>query len=148
MKVLVKSKFSISAAVVWDLTQKSSTLLIVAWPLARIVSVIDSFPERWSEGSTVLCRSYLFGIIPVGTRRIFFEKIDKASMQLQSRETDPLIKHWDHLITVRPINESSCVYSDEVEINAGVLTPIIWLWANWFYRHRQSRWQKLLVKSQ
>jgi hypothetical protein len=146
MKVFVKSKLNSSAAVVWDLVERSSTLIQVAWPLARIVSVGGSFPEKWQQGETVFCRSYLFGFIPVGTRRIFFEKLDKSSMQLQSRETDPLIKRWDHLISVKPLNESSCTYSDEIEIDAGLITPLIWLWANWFYRHRQARWKNLLQK--
>lgn len=145
MKVLVKSKLNSSAAIVWDLTERSSTLVKIAWPMVRFVPANDPFPEKWIEGAAIYLRSYIFGLIPVGTRRIFFEKIDKSSMQLQSRESDPLTKQWDHLISVVPINETSCIYSDEVEIDAGVLTPLVWLWANWFYRHRQSRWNKLLA---
>jgi len=35
-------------------------------------------------------------------------------------------------------------YTDEIEIQAGWLTPGIWLFAQLFYRHRQRRWKALL----
>ncbi|MGE0631455.1 MAG: hypothetical protein AB7O96_03545 [Pseudobdellovibrionaceae bacterium] len=143
----MSSRLDRPAGNVWDLVERSSTLIEVAWPLARIVPVDGKFPERWIEGTTSQCRSFLFGFFPVGTRRIFFERIDGSSMQLQSRESDPLVKRWDHLISVKPLDESSCVYTDEIEIDAGVITSIVWLWANWFYRHRQARWQKMLKKN-
>lgn len=144
MKVTVSTALNCSASLAWNLVEKSSTLVYVAWPLAHIESINESFPERWTQGSTILCRSYLFGFIPVGTRQIFFEKINSVTRQIQTRESDTLVKHWDHLISIIPNGELMCIYSDEVEIDAGIITPLVWLWANWFYKHRQSRWKKIL----
>lgn len=144
MKVFVSTTLNCPASWAWDLVERSSTLVEVAWPLAYIESIDSSFPERWSQGSTILCKSRLFNLIPVGTRQIFFEKINSTARQIQTRESDSLVKHWDHLISIKPIDDLNCIYSDEIEIEAGLITPIVWLWANWFYRHRQARWQKIL----
>jgi len=33
-----------------------------------------------------------------------------------------------------------------VDIEAGLLTPFIWLFSQVFYRHRQRRWQALVKR--
>ena len=54
MKVDVSTELNCSAVKAWNEVQKSSLLLRVIWPLARIVSVDGrSFPERWTEGLTI-----------------------------------------------------------------------------------------------
>src|SRR6266852_2598499 len=106
MKVYVESVLDCPAEKIWDEVQKSSLLLEVIHPLARIVPVdAPQFPERWIEGATVRCRLYLFGIIPVGTRSILFERIDQAAQEIQTRERDPLIPRWDHRIRVKPADD-------------------------------------------
>jgi hypothetical protein len=49
---------------------------------------------------------------------------------------------WDHTIRIAEA-PSGCEYSDEIVIRAGLLTFLIWLYANVFYRYRQARWRKL-----
>jgi hypothetical protein len=52
MIVHVSTVLNCSAAKAWNEVQKSSLLLHVIWPLARVVPVGAPFPERWSEGLT------------------------------------------------------------------------------------------------
>jgi hypothetical protein len=47
---------------------------------------------------------------------------------------------------VRPLEAGTCRYSDEIEIDAGLLTPLVWLFARVFYGHRQRRWQKVAMR--
>jgi hypothetical protein len=144
MKVYLESVLDCPAEKIWDEVQKSSLLLEVIHPLARIVPVdAPEFPERWIEGTTVRCRLYLFGIIPMGTRSILFERIDDAAREIQTREYDPLISRWDHRIRVKPADDGRTHYSDEIAIQAGRLTLFVWLFARWFYRHRQKRWRRV-----
>jgi hypothetical protein len=144
MKVSVASVLPCPAEKVWDEVQRSSLLLEVARPLVKIVPADGpQFPERWPEGATVRCRSYLFGIIPLGTRTILLERIDPAAREIQSRESDPLIRRWDHLVRVRPTDDGRTHYSDEIIIEAGWATVFVWLFAQWFYRHRQRRWRQV-----
>ena len=113
-------------------------------PLAKVVPVdAPEFPERWTEGATVRCRSYLFDVLPIGTRGIFLERIDPVARQIQSREFDLLVRRWDHLIQLRPTGDGRTLYSDKIELEAGFLTVLVWLFAQWFYRHRQRRWRRV-----
>jgi hypothetical protein len=144
MRVYVESVLPCTPEQAWDEVQKSALLLEVMFPLARLVPVDPvAFPERWQQGSPVRCKTYLFGFIPLGTRVLLFEGIDPEAREIQTREHDPLIRKWDHLIRVRPAAEGHCLYSDEIEIDAGVLTFLVWLFASWFYRHRHKRWRRV-----
>jgi hypothetical protein len=62
---------------------------------------------------------------------------------LVSREFGGLITTWNHDIEVTPVDTTTCRYRDRIEIEAGVMTPLIVLYARWFYRMRQRRWRAL-----
>jgi hypothetical protein len=143
MMVDVSTVLNCPAAKAWNEVLKSSLLLHVIWPLARVVPIGAPFPERWSEGLTVQCKSYVFGVIPIGVRTLHFEKIDEKNYQIQSREHDPLIARWDHLVSIKPLDDNRSIYRDTIEIDAGSLTFVVVAWANWFYRYRQHRWRAL-----
>jgi hypothetical protein len=132
-----------SAAKAWNEVQKTSLHSHVIWPMVRVVSADGPFPERWSEGSTVRCRLFIFGVIPMGIHTLFFEKIDQKNYEIQSRERDSLVARWDHLVSIKPLDDSRSIYRDTIDIDAGTLTLVVWAWANWFYRHRQRRWRAL-----
>jgi hypothetical protein len=123
--------------------QKSSLLRHVIWPLARFVPTGTSFPERWSEGLVLRCKFFVFGVIPIGAHTLHFETIDHDNYELQSREYDPFIARWDHMVSVKPLDGSRSIFRDTIDIDAGSLTFVVWAWANCFYRHRQRRWRAL-----
>jgi len=143
MKVDVSTMLDCSAVKAWNEVQKSSLLLRVIRPLVRVVPVGNEFPERWGEGHSVQCRMFIFGFIPISVHTLHFERIDQKVYEIQTREHDPLVKQWDHLISIRPGAEDRSIYRDVIEINAGKFTFLVWAWASWFYRHRQRRWRAL-----
>ena len=138
----VSTVLNCSTAKAWNEVQKSSLLLHVMWPLARVVPIDGPFPERWKDGQ-VQCKLYIFGIIPLGGHTIHIEKADDRDHQIQSRERDPLVARWDHLISIKPLDDKRSIYRDTIDIDAGWLTFTVWAWANLFYRHRQRRWRAL-----
>jgi hypothetical protein len=143
MIVDISTVLNCSAANAWNEVQKSSLLLHVIWPLVRVVPAGAPFPERWSEGLTIQCKSFVFGVFPIGVRTLHIEKIDQKNYEIQSREHDPLIARWDHLVSIKPLDDSRSIYRDSIDIDAGSLTFVVWAWANCFYRHRQRRWRTL-----
>jgi hypothetical protein len=143
MIVDVSTILNCSAAKAWNEVQKSSLHRHVIRPLARLVPVGAPLPERWSEGHTIQCKLFVFGAIPIGVRTLHIEKIDHKNYEIQSREHDPLIARWDHLVSIEPLADAQSIYRDTIDIDAGSLTFVVWAWANWFYRHRQRRWRAL-----
>ena len=142
MRVYVESILACSPKAAWDEVQKSALLVEVARPLVSIKPLRgEALPERWREGTTVRCRTHLFGLVPFGTRTLYIERVDGDAREIQTREYDAVIRKWDHLIRVSDAGDGQTRYSDEIEIGAGLLTPLVWLFAAWFYRHRQRRWR-------
>jgi len=143
MKVFVESVLECPPEAVWREVQTSRLLHEVMHPLARVEPLDEPLPERWAAAATVRCRLYIFGFVPLGIRTLVFERVDQEAREIQTRECDPLIRRWDHLIRVKPTGDGRTQYSDEIEIDAGGLTLPVWLFAQWFYRHRQRRWRRV-----
>jgi hypothetical protein len=125
--------------------QVMSTRLLqyVAHPLVAFSPVAGTaFPDRWTEG-THWVRLKLFGFLPFGRQAIVISRpLLPGGVAIRDAGHSALIPVWDHVITIQP-TEGGVRYRDEVTVSARVLTPLIWLFAQLFYRHRQRRWLRL-----
>jgi hypothetical protein len=135
---------------VWEELQRPALLEYVAAPLVAFDPVDpEAFPERW-EADEYRVAMLLFGVIPLGEQTIDVsrQRVDDTEgnqfYQLRDDGTGKLISVWDHLISVRETPDNKTVYTDEVDVEAGILTPLVYLFAAVFYRHRQRRWRKLV----
>jgi hypothetical protein len=59
--------------------------------------------------------------------------------EIFTNEHGSLLKIWNHCIRVEPLSRSVLRYTDETEMDAGILTLFVWAFAHLFYRHRQRR---------
>jgi hypothetical protein len=122
-------------------------LEFVAAPLVRFVPVSPPvFPDLWSAGEySVALR--LFGVVPFGKQAIVISMPPtETGFTVRDAGHSALINTWDHFIIITP-HGYRCHYRDRVEVRAGLLTPFIWLFAQFFYRHRQRRWRALVAKN-
>lgn len=143
MKVTVTSQFKLPARKTWALIQRSDTLEFVTRGLIGFRPLSGKFPTAWQAGVTEQVRILLFGFIPAWKHQISFIKTDSDNMQLNTEEAGGAISRWDHLMTVKATSETSSSYCDSIEIEAGSLTLLIWLYAQGFYRYRHWRWKAL-----
>jgi hypothetical protein len=147
MKVSISSNIAVSADEAWKLVKRSSTLLYVTRGLMGFKSLTSNLPSEWQQGNTEKLRIMLFGIIPAWSHQISFKDISDSKMAMLTHESGGVVKTWNHNISVKPVDNNSCYYTDDVEIKAGIFTPIIWLYAHMFYRYRQLRWRFLVKQS-
>jgi hypothetical protein len=82
-------------------------------------------------------------VLPLGQHAIHFERVDPELMEIRTRESGSLVRRWCHTMSVRPSSDRRTLYADEVEIEGGLLTPLVWLFAQWLYRHRHRRWKAI-----
>ena len=145
MIVMKSSVFPAARETVFEKLQKLETLQYIARPYATFEPV-GAAKLVWEVGSTSAYRFRLFGVIPFGTHKIYIVRFDPEGVS--SREGNEHVPVWDHDITMVPLDGSHTKYTDRVEIRAGWKTPLIWLWANAFYTHRQKRWIRLLKREE
>lgn len=145
LKAIIKTQLNIPADNAWDLVKQSQTLVYVCKGLLSFDGS-HQFPKQWREGDTINTRLKLFGIIPAWKHSLRFILISDESMVISTEEKGGIVQSWNHEIKFEVNSEFSCFYTDTVEINAGIFTPFIWLFANALYRHRQRRWKYLIQK--
>lgn len=135
--VLEASADAVWAAVKTPAAFRRVTRGILAMP------VIGGRQDDWREGETVVGWVFLFGFLPFSRHHLHVAGIDESKRVLSSREHGGLISVWNHDIEVLPIDSGTCRYRDRIEIEAGMATTLVVLYARWFYRTRQRRWQVL-----
>ncbi len=103
-------------------------------------------PEIWDEG-VYRVRLRLFGWLPIGHQQIGIEKPGAGDKWVvRDNGSGSIARVWDHLIFVEPDAEGSA-YTDRIRVEAGLLTPIVALFAHVQYRYRQRRWRRLVANS-
>lgn len=141
MTVCVSSHLNAPADSVWRTVKKSATLIFVTRGLLGFSR--GAFPSEWRAGETVVTRLWLFNLIPAWTHVLHFARVDDEQQEILTNERGGLVNVWNHSITVRHKSEKSCLYTDKIEIEAGLATVLVWLFAQIFYRYRHLRWRRL-----
>lgn len=115
----------------------------VSAPLVRFTPTDPPvFPEVLLP-ATYWVRLRLLGCVPFGRQAIVISYPPTAhGFTMHDAGHSRLVRQWEHTITILPA-PGGAIYRDRVDIRAGVLTPLVWLFARVFYRHRQRRWQAL-----
>lgn len=99
--------------------------------------------EPLQVGDEVVGWTFLFRYLPIARHTLRIVELDHHARRLVSNEHGGLVKRWDHTITVEPLPDGGSRYEDQIDIDAGLFTPVVAAFAHVFYRHRQRRWRRL-----
>lgn len=117
----------------------------VAAPLVGFASrEPGGFPDAWAPGPHRVWM-LLFGFIPLGPQTVDISHgdWDGATVWVRDNGSGLLVRRWDHRIEMRAHGPDRTLYRDQVDIEAGLLTPAVAAFAHLFYRWRQARWRGL-----
>lgn len=149
MKVVVTTILDAPVERIWAEVKTPRLLNHVAAPLITF-DLIDpaTMPAHWGDGRYLVSMRFL-GLIPIGRQWIVTstpqpEDQARGVFRIRDNGIGDIAKVWDHLIVIEARADGRTAYRDEVEVKAGFLTLGAWLFAHWFYRHRQARWRRLV----
>jgi hypothetical protein len=150
MRVEITTTLDIAPQRAWHEVQTAQLLMHIAAPLVTFEPIAPRvFPTVWQEQKYLVTMKVL-GFIPFGKHTINISMPHRADgpgqhlYHLRDNGSGDLITTWDHLITIKGTADGKTHYTDRVDIRAGVLTPLVWLFASIFYRYRQHRWRRLV----
>jgi len=152
MRLTLTAEFTCPAATVWYQAHRPELLQWIAWPLLRFTPRgTTPWPRRWVPGR-YRARVWGFGIIPLGSQWIGVEHPQGATLKdgrgvLRDNGSGTLIRVWDHWVFIEDLGVGRTRYTDRLDVKAGVLTPMVWLFARIFYGHRQKRWNTLISEN-
>ena len=142
MLVRVSTRLPAPADLVWDTVKRTDTLRYVTRGLLGFRPE-GELPERFAEGETYRMRLLFFGVLPAWRHEIRIAGVDDAGREIRTEEHGGPIRSWQHRIAVDDEGWGSTRYLDEIQVAAGVLTPLVWFYTQLFYRYRQRRWRRL-----
>ena len=142
MLVRVSTRLPVPPDLAWDTVKRTDTLRYVTRGLLGFRPE-GEIPDRLAEGETYRMRLLFFGVLPAWRHEIQVIRLDDASQEIRTEEHGGPVRDWRHRITVDAEGWGATRYMDEIEIAAGPLTPLVWLYAQVFYRYRQWRWRRL-----
>lgn len=132
--------------IVREHVMRAELLQYVARPMLHFRPIEPkTFPDVWTEGS-YRASLWFLGVLPVGWQAIKIEPqpIRGETWSIRDNGHGMMIRTWDHMIEIEPDGDGTR-YTDRVEVDAGILTPFVALFARIFYAHRQRRWHKLIA---
>jgi hypothetical protein len=109
-----------------------------------------ALPEQWGAGDEYLVRMYLFGLVPLGKQWMRPSLVEpetapgRQRYQIHDNGSGGLCKKWDHWLTAEEAAGGKTRYTDRIDIEAGLLTPVVWLFARVLFRWRHRRWRRLV----
>ena len=89
---------------------------------------------------------FAFHVLPVYRHTLEILSVDEDSRTITTREFGGVLKVWNHTLHVEPVQENRCRYTDTVDIDAGVLTPVVVHAARGLFAYRQRRWHRLVAR--
>lgn len=147
MRVLLKIVLDCAPDTAWDAIRSPRVLCDVSAPLTVFESLEEGgFPERWEAGDHPV-RVRAGGIVPLGDQIIGISFPDLRGVRAM-RDTGrglsgplALISSWQHTLTVAPTADGRTLYRDQLQFEAGALTPVLWpmYWAFWQWRGIRMR---------
>ncbi len=141
--VNISSNFPVPKKEVFAALQSFKTLSYIASPYITFSPIDNNQDFVWKKGCIFTFKTKLLGIIPFGIHTINVVEFDENTT-IYTNETNTYVKIWNHKIELKSINKNETEYRDIVEIYAGWKTYFVYIWATFFYQHRQKRWIKLL----
>jgi hypothetical protein len=126
----------------WETVQRPETLQYITRGLLGF-RALEDVPVQFGEGTVMRVRLFFFHVLPAWRHEIAIVRLDPERREIYTNERGGPVQNWNHLITVEDAGSGRARYSDEIDIHAGPLTPLVWLYAQLFYRYRQWRWRRL-----
>jgi hypothetical protein len=131
----------ISAEAAFALAQKPATFAYVVRGVLR-VPALAAAPEGFARpGVEASGRMWWLGVLPSWTHHL--RVVTLTPGVIQTAEHGGPIRTWNHRLTFVATSATTCDYTDEIELDAGVLTPAVRLFVTGLFALRQARWRQL-----
>lgn len=147
--VSVTSELPLDARTAAQATHKLATMDYVMRPYLTIQVSIETIDRVLAQttgpglpiGVELEGRLKLLGVIPLWRHKLTI--VEQTELMLYTNETSGPVRIWNHRLTFEPLGAGRCRYTDEIEIESGVLGAGTALFIRLFFAHRHRRWQKL-----
>lgn len=158
MSANVKSKFvtvttdlPLPAEKAFALAHKLSVFDHIVWPVIgfaldeeTVAKAAD--PGAFGVGDSFSAPLKFLMVIPAWTHKLTIVEdgpLNSGAFEIYTNEASGPVSTWNHRLTFEPTGDSSCRYTDQIEVEGGLLTLPSTIFVKLFFRYRQWRWRQL-----
>ncbi len=148
MRILLKLELDCAPDAAWRAIRDPAVFRAVSAPFTTFESLEPGgFPASWPEG-VHLVRAKAFGVAVIGEQTIDLAFRESRNGVRSVRDTGrglsgPLavVDRWEHTMAVSALPGARTLFRDQLKVEAGALTPVLWIgfWAFWQWRAIQLR---------
>lgn len=109
----------------------------------------QQFPEHFQSGESYVVRVRALGLVPLGSQEINpISAMEKDSSVFRDNGRGlsgslGIIRHFHHTMTLTPVGRNSSLLRDELEWDAGALSPLFYVGFRVFWAWRHSAMKRL-----
>lgn len=141
----IQTSLPSSAVQAWPLLIQRDAFLHITRGMLGFAGA-EKWPDLFEEGQVHETKLLVFNFIPAWKHKLRIIEVDSENMSISSREEGGLVRRWNHRKWIEAVSANSCLYTDEIDIKAGLLTWSVWSYAHVFYRYRQRRMRHLAAR--
>jgi hypothetical protein len=123
--VKVHTQLPTSADHAWRVLARRDTFLYATCGAFGYAVGAERWPEELHEGQEIQIRILFFHSIPAWRHHLRLVRVDEERREILWQERGGFIHAWNHRIHIEPENTVRCRYTDEIEIRAGIVTPLV-----------------------
>lgn len=128
---------------IWQEILKTSSLKYITSPILSFSPLFGKDFNIWNEGKIYFFKLKLFGFIPLGTHRAIIPFIDRFQHSIYTSEANDFIKNWKHQLSLEKVDENHTKYTDIIDFDAGIFTPLMMPISKIFFMHRHRKLKRL-----
>ena len=146
MRILLKLELDCAPDAAWRAIRSPDVFRAVSAPFTTFESLEPGgFPDSWPEGEH-LVRGRAFGVAVIGEQTIDLTFLELRTGARAVRDTGrglsgplALVRNWEHTMAVSALPGARTLFRDQLKVEAGLLTPLLWagFWAFWQWRSIQ-----------
>jgi len=117
---------------------KASSFADVMHVTRRIAKYKHLPPVHMEQGKTYSTDIRVFGVFRYANYKIKIDHVNPYNRMLITHEGNRDVRSWKHRVDVKP-SRTGAVWTDYLEIDAGMMTPLACLFARFMYTHRHKQ---------
>ena len=114
--------YAVSAQTLWDDLLNPDSL---AESMKGAVTYVGLPTEPVEQGQSFTVKLKRWGWLPMGKWTMKVVERDDANFVLRSEEFGNVVTLYQHRLSIEPISDTQCRYTDEIEIDAGLFTSMV-----------------------
>jgi hypothetical protein len=139
-----KSVINYPADKLWRLLKTTASFKFVVKGI--LITDAANLPFGWEGGQVINTRIRPLGIAPGWLHSLTVLKVDDETHTITTQECGGPLKLWNHIIKVNQLDSTKATYVDEIELEARLFTPVLWLSSYLFFKYRHWRMKQLVER--